>query len=132
MNKQKKPSYGERIASGAMGGALGNYMNQNMGGKPAMNLKGTLGLGAALGAGSSAIGHGISDDEVVGGGVSGALLGAGMTGMTPGGSALVKLLMSNGMSKGKAIAAILGAGATLGGGLGAAGGGLEKLAYGDE
>lgn len=99
------------------------------------------GLGALIGALAGAAGTGAAEatDMRRGGagysgleqGITGALFGAGATGMAPGGMNAIRYLMAKrGLSKNKAIASLLGAGALMGGGVGgsvgALGGGLSE------
>lgn len=122
----KKPTFGERVGGGGVGGALAGYLLGR--GRGAL-------IGGLGGAASHAAGYGISDDPVEGGAISNALMGGGAAflgaGSTPGGASLVKHLMTRGLSKKQAIAVALGApataGALVGGGLGALSGGIESL-----
>lgn len=120
---KRKQSEGERIGSTALMGGLGGLFTGN---PVAGAIGGSLSGAAAQGLGDALLGH---PDEhgflkesgrgALGGGLLGAVGGPLALGTTPGGGALLKALIAKGMSKNKAMAVLMGAGA-LGGSLGGA------------
>ena len=131
MADEKKQS---ALARFLLRGGLGATIGYGMGGA-----KGAL-MGGLMGGGSTAIGDAALGapknsesgfgGEAKRGAIGGAAMGGGLgllaMGMDKKGMALVKNLMQKGMSKNKAMALLLGAGAVGGGGAGAALQGLEQ------
>lgn len=139
----RKQSHGAKDAfEGGMGGLVAYLAHPEGGfGRPAgPKSGGRVGRGVAGGVLSNILGSEVSDAafgeeergntgyEALKGGIQGAGLGASLSGSAPKGGAILKhLIHSKGMSKGKALATLLGIPAAALGALGAGGGAIGSL-----
>ena len=114
---------GARGLAGALfgGGGRGALLGGAMG-------AGTQGLGTAM-LGDPREGAGFGEEfkrGALGGAATGALVGPVALGTQPGGGALLKALIQQGMSKNKALAVLMGTGLLGGSASGALSGGIES------